>query len=84
VAIAKLTFTKQPRGIKASLRYYVHRPEQSTTQITREIFGRDGRISKYDAYRMIDRAGPGTTFFASSLALTNCWKIWGTVCICGT
>jgi hypothetical protein len=63
VAIAKLTFTKQPRGIKASLRYYVHRPEQSTTQITREIFGRDGRISKYDAYRMIDRAGRGTTFF---------------------
>jgi hypothetical protein len=63
VAIAKLSFTKQPRGIKASLRYYVHRPEQSTTQITRQIFGMDGSISKYDAYRMIDRAGRGTTFF---------------------
>jgi hypothetical protein len=63
VAIAKLSFTKQPQGIKASLRYYVHRPEQSTKHVTREIFGRDGRISKYDAYRMIDRAGQGTTFF---------------------
>jgi hypothetical protein len=63
VAISKLSFTKQPQGIKASLRYYVHRPEQSTKHVTREIFGRDGRISKYDAYRMIDRVGQGTTFF---------------------
>jgi hypothetical protein len=63
VAIAKLSFTKQPKGIKASLRYYVHRPEQSTKHVTRQIFGMDGSISKYDAYRMIDRAGRGTTFF---------------------
>lgn len=63
MAIAKLTFTKIRAGAKASLRYYVHRYEEKGERITRTIFDRDGKVSKYYASRMIDKAPKGTTFF---------------------
>jgi hypothetical protein len=63
MAISKLTFTKIRAGAKASIRYYVHRHEEKGEQITRTIFDRDSKISKYAAYRMIDKAPWGTTFF---------------------
>src|SRR6266702_3931565 len=63
MAIVKASFTKSTGGAKASIRYIQHRPGIEGTSVTRTLFGSDGLMGRYEAYRMIDEAQKGSNFF---------------------
>ena len=63
MAIFKATYTKRGEGAKASIRYIQHRPGKEGAKITRTLFGADGLLGRYQAYRMIDEAEKGSIFF---------------------
>ena len=63
MAIIKATYTKSSAGAKASIRYIEHRAGKDGEKITRTLFGIDGAIGRYAAYRMIDEADKGCFFF---------------------
>src|SRR5438067_13428302 len=63
MAIVKATYTKQGNGAKASIRYIEHRPGKDGAKVTRTLFGSDGAMGRWQAYRMIDEADKGTLFF---------------------
>src|SRR5260221_831108 len=63
MAIVKATYTKQSAGAKASIRYIEHRPGKDGEKITRTLFGSDGLMGRWQAYRMIDTAEKGSIFF---------------------
>ena len=63
MAIVKASFTKSTGGAKASIRYIQHRPGKEGASITRTLFGSDGLMGRYEAYRMIDEAEQGSRFF---------------------
>jgi hypothetical protein len=55
--------TKNPKAAKASIRYMTHRRDQEEETITRTLYARYGISDKYSAYRAIDNAPDGTTFY---------------------
>jgi hypothetical protein len=55
--------TKNPKAAKASIRYMTHRRDQEAETITRRLYARYGISDKYAAYRAIDNAPEGTTFY---------------------
>jgi hypothetical protein len=63
MAIVKATYTKQATGAKASIRYIQHRPGIEGAPATRTLFGRDGLMGRFEAYRMIDGAEQGSYFY---------------------
>ena|SRR5438128_2470208 len=63
MAIVKATYTKQAQGAKASIRYMEHRPGKDGEKVTRTLFGSDGLLGRWQAYRMIDEADKGSLFF---------------------
>ena len=63
MAIVKATYTKRSAGAKASIRYIEHRPGKDGQRLTRPLFGSDGLMGRYEAYRMIDEAEKGSLFF---------------------
>jgi hypothetical protein len=63
MAIVKASFTRSTGGAKASLRYIQHRPGKEGTAITRTLFGRDGLLGRFEAYRMLEEAQAGSHFF---------------------
>ncbi len=63
MAIVKANYTKRSGGAKANIRYIQHRPGKEQAHTTRTLFGIDGRLGRYDAYRMIDSAEKGSVFF---------------------
>src|SRR6266568_8866842 len=63
MAIIKATYTKQRKGAKASIRYISNRPGKDNKKTTRILFGIDGLMGRYQAYRMIDEAEKGSIFF---------------------
>jgi len=63
MAIMKATYTKSAASAKASVRYIEHRPGKDGQKITRTLFNADGKMQRYEAYRMIDEAGEGSYFF---------------------
>ena len=63
MAIVKATYTKSSRGAKASIRYIEHRPGKDNEKVTRTLFGSDGFMGRWQAYRMIDEAEKGSLFF---------------------
>jgi hypothetical protein len=63
MAIVKASFTKSRGGAKASIRYIQHRPGSEGASVTRTLFGRDGLMGRFEAYRMIDGAEQGSLFF---------------------
>jgi hypothetical protein len=63
VAIVKAKYTKSTGGAKASIRYIQHRPGKDGTKINRTLFGIDGAMGRWQAYRMIDAAEKGSVFF---------------------
>lgn len=63
MAIVKATYTKSSGGAKASIRYIAHRPGADGTKASRTLFGVDGLMGRYEAYRMIDEAEKGSYFF---------------------
>src|SRR5712692_6426738 len=63
MAIVKATYTKSSGGAKASIRYIEHRPGADGEKITRNLFGIDGLMGRWQAYQMIDEADKGSFFF---------------------
>ena len=63
MAIVKVTYTKNKASAKSHIRYIAHRPGRDGRQTVRELYGADGELSKQQAYRLIDGAQKGTTFF---------------------
>src|SRR5436309_8371760 len=63
MAIIKATYTKSSAGAKASIRYIEHRPGKDNEKVTRTLFGSDGAMGRWQAYRMIDEAEKGSLFF---------------------
>ncbi len=63
MAIVKASFTKSTGGAKASVRYIQHRPGIEGASVTRTLFGSDGLMGRYEAYRMIETAEKGSRFF---------------------
>src|SRR3989442_13671263 len=63
MAIVKAMYTKSSAGAKASIRYMEHRPGKDNEKITRNLFGSDGLMGRWEAYRMIDEAEKGSYFF---------------------
>src|SRR5712691_9376732 len=63
MAIVKATYTRKASGAKASLRYIAHRPGKDGVKQTRTLFGIDGAMGRWQAYRMIDEAEKGSVFF---------------------
>jgi hypothetical protein len=68
MAITKVSYTRSKPGAKASLDYYTHRPNREGELQTRELFGRDGPLSKRHGYLLIDRAGGDTVFLRIALS----------------
>ena len=63
MAIVKAKYTKSRGGAKATIRYIQHRPGKEKTRMTRTLFGIDGALGRWQAYRMIDEAEKGSVFF---------------------
>src|SRR5438105_6181720 len=68
MAIVKATYTKSSRGAKASIRYIEHRPGKDNAKINRTLFGWDGAMGRWQAYRMIDSADKGSYFFRFAIS----------------
>ena len=63
MAIVKGKYTKQPKRIKASVRYIAHRRGKDGEKISRTLFGFDGPMEKEQIYKMIDAMPKGTYFY---------------------
>src|SRR3954469_6481579 len=64
MAVFRITsFTKHPNLAKKSIRYITHRRGRDGKSVTRPLFGREGGTEKAEAYKKIDKALRGTTFF---------------------
>src|SRR5713101_2326992 len=67
MAIVKANYVKhgasEKARAKASIRYIEHRPGKDGAKITRTLFGTDGLLGRWQAYRMVDTAEKGSVFF---------------------
>jgi hypothetical protein len=63
MVIVKASFTQSRGSAKASIRYIQHRPGKDGGRATRTLFGTDGLMGRYEAYRMIEEAEEGSHFF---------------------
>jgi hypothetical protein len=67
MAIVKNNYIKRGSGerakAKATIRYIEHRRGKDGEKVTRTLFGWDGAMGRYEAYRMIDEAEKGSIFF---------------------
>jgi predicted Zn-ribbon and HTH transcriptional regulator len=62
MAIVKAKYIRGKGRIKAHLRYITHRRGVDGERITRQLFGKDGALSKQQVYDMIDAARRGAVF----------------------
>jgi hypothetical protein len=67
MAIVKANYVKRGMGeqakAKATIRYIQHRAGKEGAKSTRALFGSDGVMGRYEAYRMIEQAEKGSIFF---------------------
>ncbi|SRR6266487_3700059 len=63
MAVMKATYTKKANGAKAAIRYIEHRPGKDGEKVTRVLYGIDGAMGRWQAYRMIDEADKGSYFY---------------------
>ncbi len=63
MAIVKVNYTRKEGSAKATIRYMQHRAGKDKAKVTRTLFGSDGLMGRWEAYRMIDSAEKGSTFF---------------------
>src|SRR3989475_268018 len=63
MAVFVMNFTQSVGGAKANIKYIQHRPGKERTKATRTLFGWDGAMGRYEAYRMVDLAEKGSAFF---------------------
>jgi hypothetical protein len=69
MAVVKIKYTRNRNGIKAHLRYIIHRPDRDGEKQTRQLFSADyTTLEKKRAYELIDRAPQGTIFFKIMLS----------------
>ncbi len=68
MAIVKATYTKSRAGAKAAIRYIEHRPGKDGEKMNRTLFGSDGAMGRWQAYRMIDAAEQGSYFFRFAIS----------------
>src|ERR671916_2783280 len=62
MAIVKAKHIRGKARIKAHLRYITHRRGMEGERMSRQLFGRDGPLSKLQIYNMIDATRPGAVF----------------------
>lgn len=67
MAVVKANYVKRGTGekgrAKATIRYITHRRDRDNHTVTRDLFGYDGKLSKQQAYKMIDEAPRSTIFY---------------------
>src|SRR5437868_9544326 len=63
MAVFVMNFTKSKGGAKANIKYIQHRPGKDRAKVTRTLFGWDGAMGRYEAYRMVDEAEAGSSYF---------------------
>jgi hypothetical protein len=59
----KATYTKKGDGAKASIRYMQNRKGRDGGKTSRNLFGSDGLMGRFEVYRMIDEAEKGSHFY---------------------
>jgi len=57
------SYTRKANGAKASVRYIENRPGKDKAKIHRNLWGIDGLMGRWEAYRMIDEAAKGSYFY---------------------
>jgi hypothetical protein len=62
MAIVKARYVRGKPRIKAHLRYITHRRGMEGERLTRQLFGREGALSKQQIYEMIDATRRGAVF----------------------
>jgi len=63
VAVVTSNYTRRRGAAKAHIRYIEHRPGRDGARLTRTLFDTDGRMTRQEAYTLIDNAQPGSAFF---------------------
>ena len=63
MAVFVMNFTQSKGAAKANIKYIQHRPGKDRVKATRTLFGWDGAMGRYEAYRMVDAAAKGSSFF---------------------
>ncbi len=63
MAVFVVNFTKSKEAAKANIKYIQHRLGKDSAKVTRTLFGWDGALGRYEAYRMVDAAEKGSAFF---------------------
>jgi len=59
---------RERKEAKRTIRYIQHRKGKDKEPISRTLFGNDGIMGRYDAYRMIDGAEKGSVFYRMILS----------------
>jgi hypothetical protein len=63
MAVFVMNYTQSRGAAKANIKYIQHRPGKEGERITRTLFGWDGAMGRYEAYRIIDAAETGSFYF---------------------
>ena len=63
MAIVKVTYTRKPGAAKASIRYIENRPGKDGARCQRTLFTADAKVTREEAYDMIDQADTSSYFF---------------------
>jgi hypothetical protein len=67
MAVVKANYVKKGEGergrAKATIKYIQHRPGKDKERTSRALFGIDGSMGRWQAYRMIDDAPKGRYFY---------------------
>jgi hypothetical protein len=67
MAVVKANYVKKGEGergrAKATIRYIQHRPGKDKERITRNLFGIDGSMGRWQAYGLVDDAPKGRYFY---------------------
>ncbi len=68
MAIVKASYTKSGKGARAAIRYIEHRPGRAGAKTTRPLWGSDGLLGRWQAYRMVDEAEHGSYFYRFAIS----------------
>src|SRR5437660_2022433 len=72
MAVVKNNYIKQDgrekAKAKATIRYIQNRVGKDKAKTSRTLFGRDGLLGRYEAYRMIDESEQGSVFYRITIS----------------
>ena len=63
MAVLKLNYTRAGGAAKANVRYIESRPGKDKAKTMRTLWNSDGKVTREEAYQMIDTAEKGSIFF---------------------